>query len=68
MEGALHSLSTCEFSLMISLLYHKPCHLFNPTKLFNVGARRFQPRNFWEHHDCISITKYCIPLSSSVVS
>ena len=64
MEGVLHSLSMCELSLIISA-YDT---LFNPAKLFNVGTHRFQPRKFRELQDCISVTKYCIPLSSSVVS
>ena len=72
MEGVLHSLSMCELSFIISP-HHKSCHLLSknsPTnlKLFNVGTHRLQPRKFWEHLDCISVAKYCIPLSSSVVS
>ena len=68
MEGVLHSLSICELRVSICHLIANTT-LFNPAKLFNVGPRCFQPRKFWEHrHDCISVAKYRIPLSSSVVS
>ena len=72
MEGVLHSLSMCEFSF--DHFFTTQAHVIHLhanltlAKLFSVGTHRFQPRKFWEHHDCISVTKYRISLSSSVVS
>ena len=60
--------------VLIWSFLHNPSHIIHLqanltlAKLFSVGTHRFQPGKFWEHHDCISVTKYRISLSSSVVS